>query len=129
MNFPEYTQEITKDTSSKNSSPNLSTVRPTLTAKVELETFAVNQSNSSSTTDNKQHLPPDELARIVQEAQDKLDKSDVKLKFNIRDESDVVQIEVVDDSGKTIRKIPDDEFIKLSESLKKLERGFIDTTS
>ena len=71
----------------------------------------------------------EELDNLIEEAEKQLEKSDVKLKFKVLEEDDGVQVEIVDPDGKTIRKIPGDDLLKLSKSLKNLERGFLDEVS
>jgi len=51
------------------------------------------------------------------------------LKFNVLEENDTIQVEIIDSDGKTIRKIPEDDLLKLSESLKNLGKGFLDKVS
>ncbi|WP_243546419.1 flagellar protein FlaG [Pseudodesulfovibrio tunisiensis] len=71
----------------------------------------------------------EEVERQVQTVQEKLDARDIKLKFNVLEKEDTVQVEVQDEQGKVIRKIPADEMIKLSQSIKEFVGGFLDRTS
>lgn len=66
---------------------------------------------------------------LVSEMETRLEQNNVQLKFNILEENDSVQVEIVDGDGKTIRKIPSDELVHLSKSLKNLDRGFLDEIS
>nr|WP_321974339.1 flagellar protein FlaG [Pseudodesulfovibrio indicus] len=68
----------------------------------------------------------EELDTIIAEAEQALDSNDVKLKFNVLENNDTIQVEVIDSNGKTIRKIPEDDLIKLTKSLKNLGQGFLD---
>ncbi|AMK11832.1 MAG: flagellar protein FlaG [Pseudodesulfovibrio sp.] len=68
----------------------------------------------------------EELETIIAEAEQALDSNDVKLKFNVLENNDTIQVEVIDSNGKTIRKIPEDDLIKLTKSLKNLGQGFLD---
>jgi flagellar protein FlaG len=71
----------------------------------------------------------EELDTLIAEAEEHLKANNVKLKFNVLENNDTIQVEVVDSEGKTIRKIPDDELIKLTKSLKDLGQGFLDRMS
>jgi len=66
---------------------------------------------------------------LVSDMESRLEQNNVQLKFNILEENDTVQVEIVDGDGKTIRKIPSDELVNLSKSLKNLDRGFLDEIS
>ncbi|MDD3313302.1 flagellar protein FlaG [Pseudodesulfovibrio sp.] len=66
---------------------------------------------------------------LVSEMETRLEQNNVQLKFNILEEDDSVQVEIIDGDGKTIRKIPSDELVNLSKSLKNLDRGFLDEIS
>ena len=51
--------------------------------------------------------------------EDQLANNNVKLKFNVLDESNTIQVEILDSDGNTIRKIPGDDLVKLSKSPEK----------
>lgn len=68
----------------------------------------------------------EEIAALIAEAEEHLEANNVKLKFNVLENNDTIQVEVVDSDGKTIRKIPDDDLLKLTKSLKNLGQGFVD---
>jgi len=89
----------------------------------------VSKRDNASGEKQSQQFSREQLDTIIREAEEHLANKDVKLKFNVIEETDKVQVEIVDGDGKTIRKIPDDELLKLSDSLKKLERGFLDEVS
>jgi flagellar protein FlaG len=71
----------------------------------------------------------EELETLITEAEKHLESKDIKLKFNVLENNDTIQVEVVDSDGKTIRKIPEDELLKLTKSLKSLGQGFLDKMS
>jgi len=85
---------------------------------------AVTESASNSTS-----ISRETVNSLVSDMETKLEASNVQLKFNILEENDTVQVEIVDGAGKTIRKIPSDELVNLSKSLKNLDRGFLDEIS
>lgn len=90
---------------------------------------AVSKSDNANGEKQSKHFTREELDTLIRDAEEHLANKNVKLKFNIIEENDKIQVEIVDGDGKTIRKIPDDELLKLSDSLKKLERGFLDEVS
>ncbi len=69
------------------------------------------------------------LNSFIKDAEEQFEKQNIKLTFNLLEENDTIQIELVDIDGKTIRKIPDDDLVRLIRSLKNLDRGFLDTIS
>ena len=84
----------------------------------------------SKATEEKSARPSkEELTAMIAEAEKHLDDNDVKLKFNVLENNDTIQVEVIDSNGKTIRKIPEDDLIKLTKSLKNLGQGFLDEVS
>jgi len=80
------------------------------------------------TQSDRQPDPPtrEEMATLIAEAEEHLEANDIKLKFNVLENNDTIQVEVVDSDGKTIRKIPEDDLLKLTKSLKNLGQGFVD---
>jgi len=90
---------------------------------------AVQRQDSAQQDKQSQQFTREELETLIQEAEEHLANNDVKLKFNVSEEDDAIQVEIVDSTGKTIRKIPEDDLLKLSKSLKNLERGFLDKVS
>ena len=66
---------------------------------------------------------------MIAEAEEHLEAKNIKLKFNVLENNDTIQVEIVDSDGKTIRKIPDDDLLKLTKSLKNLGQGFLDKMS
>lgn len=71
----------------------------------------------------------EELDAVIAEAEEFLNSNNVKLKFNVLENNDAIQVEVIDSNGKTIRKIPEDDLIKLTKSLKNLGQGFLNEVS
>ena len=71
----------------------------------------------------------DELESLISEAEEHLESKNIKLKFNVLENNDTIQVEIVDSDGKTIRKIPEDDLLKLTKSLKNLGQGFLDQMS
>lgn len=90
---------------------------------------AVQKTSSAQEDKQSSNLSKDKLETLVKDAENILEQNDVQLKFNVLQEDDTVQVEIVDADGKTIRKIPGDDLLKLSKSLKNLERGFLDEVS
>lgn len=90
------------------------------------EVMAQDETQSDKQSDS---FSREELENLISEAEEHLEAKNVKLKFNILENNDTVQVEIVDSNGKTIRKIPDDELIKLTKSLKDLGQGFLDRMS
>lgn len=124
MNIPEVTTELKLGASSESAGSRQAMGRPPgldVSSRIPSdETRHTADSNGDSS------LRREEIEALVDDIQSQLENKNIKLKFNVLEENDTVQVEIVDSNGKTIRKIPDDELLKLSKSLKNLERGFID---
>ena len=72
-------------------------------------------------------LTRDEARGLAEQAQQYFKEQGVNLRFRLLEESKEVQVEMVDaDSHKVIRKIPQDEVVKLSDNLKRLAKGVMD---
>ena len=84
---------------------------------------------SQATQDENSFAPLDKVQAVVDEVQEQFNANDINLKFKVLEESGGVQVEVRDSEGKTIRKIPGDDLIKLSRSLKNLDSGFLNQAS
>ncbi len=68
-----------------------------------------------------------ERQTMYEALEDSLSSHGLKLKFNIDEKTDVMQVEVLDSkSGKTVRKLPPDDLLRLSASIKELSRGLLD---
>jgi len=131
MNIPEISNDIKQNVRSENVTraqtedrvtPDQGSVRTTPAA-------ASKQEGANSNSSGEQHFDKEHLDSIIKEAQEHLEQQDINLKFNVLEEGETVQVEIVDSDGKTIRKIPEDDLLKLSKSLKNLERGFLDKIS
>ncbi|MBI9078274.1 MAG: flagellar protein FlaG [Pseudodesulfovibrio sp.] len=96
-------------------------------AKVQAD--AIHKQNGTQSDKNNHDFSKEKLTQMVDEAQEHLKKNNIKLKFKILEEKNAVQVEIVDPDGKTIRKIPGDDLLKLSKSLKNLGQGFLDEVS
>ena len=99
-------------------------------AHSENEKVPTDAIQKQSETDNQSTgFSKEKLNSLIAEAEEHLKANDVNLKFKILEENDTVQVEIIDSDGKTIRKIPDDDLLKLSKSLKNLGQGFLDEIS
>jgi len=87
------------------------------------------QQETSQQNRQPETFSKEKLDELVMDVEQFLERNDIQLKFNVLEEDDTVQVEIVDSDGKTIRKIPGDDLLKLSKSLKNLERGFLDEVS
>lgn len=77
--------------------------------------------------DDSKTLSRDDVTKLVNKAQDYFKDKGVNLHFKVLDDSDELQVEVVDaDSNKVIRKFPQDELVKLSDNLKRMSKGLMD---
>lgn len=130
MNIPEITNEIKSTQRVEDVAPAYVADRqPPGNGDARAARDAV-QRHSAAQGDQESHNNSREaLDKSIEEAEAHLVEHDVKLKFNVLEENETVQVEIVDPDGKTIRKIPDDDFIKLSKSLKNFERGILDQFS
>ncbi|MEF2146336.1 MAG: flagellar protein FlaG [Desulfovibrionaceae bacterium] len=72
-------------------------------------------------------LDRDTVERMLHEAQEEMEKRGVELHFKLSEEADTVQVEVRDpQNGKVIRKIPEDELVRLSANIKGFAGAFLD---
>lgn len=77
--------------------------------------------------DDSKTLSRDDVQKLVDKTQDYFKDKGVNLHFKVLDNSDELQVEVVDaDSNKVIRKFPQDELVKLSDNLKRMSKGLMD---
>ena len=130
MNIPEIRNDLKQEYRSDNASSGKA--MGDSTAKVEEGRHTPQAVHKSEETQaDKQHtqLSSEQVKTVTDDMEKKLEDNNVKLSFNVIEEEDTVQVEIIDAEGKIIRKIPSDEAIKLSESLKNLERGFLDEVS
>jgi flagellar protein FlaG len=104
--------------------------RPTIhSTDGRIHTDAIHKQGESQADTHSASFSEEELNSMVAEAAEHLEANDVNLKFKILEENDTIQVEIIDSDGKTIRKIPGDDFLKLAESLKNLGQGFLDKIS
>lgn len=129
MNIPEITIETKQGPRSESAAPAKAVDRPPVQESDDRP--RIDAVNAQDETQEKQteNRSREELASMIAEAEEHLEANNVKLKFNIIEEDDTVQVEVIDSDGKTIRKIPDDDLVKLTKSLKNLGQGFLDEVS
>ena len=72
-------------------------------------------------------LSRESAQKLVREAGRYFHDQGVNLHFKLLEDSNAVQVEVVDaQSRKVIRKIPEDEVVKLSAALKRMAKGVLD---
>ncbi|BCS87112.1 flagellar protein FlaG [Pseudodesulfovibrio sediminis] len=129
MNIPDIRIDTKQGMRSESVTPAKAVARQPDQGETAKRTDAVNKQDASDTDAQSNHFSREELNTLVAEAEKQLENSNVQLKFNILEENDTVQVEIVDAEGKTIRKIPDDDFLKLTKSLKNLGQGFLNEVS
>jgi uncharacterized FlaG/YvyC family protein len=84
------------------------------------------QSDPGSEQGSKQ-LSRQDAEKLVNTIQKYFDSKGVSLNFKVLGGSDGVQVQVMDaQSGKVLLKIPDDELVKLGDSLKREAKGVMD---
>jgi FlaG protein. len=129
MNFPEITSELKQGLRSESVSPVQAVARaPVRNDESKPPALAVN-AHDANNSEKPRAISKEDVTALAARIEKKLDASNVKLKFNVVEENDTVQIEILNSEGKTIRKIPSDDMLKLSKSLEELDRGFLDTIS
>lgn len=117
MNVPEITNEIKSTQRVEDVAPAyVADKQPPGNGDARAARDAVQKHSAAQGDRESQTHSREALNQSIEDAEAHLVKHDVKLKFNVLEENDTVQVEIVDPDGKTIRKIPDDEFIKLSKS-------------
>jgi flagellar protein FlaG len=78
-------------------------------------------------TQGKNQLTRQDAEKLVGKVQEYFGGKGVSLNFKVLAGSDGVQVQVLDaKSGKVLRKIPDDELVKLGDSLKREAKGVMD---
>jgi flagellar protein FlaG len=131
MNFPDITSEMKLGLRSESVAPAQAVARAPVRSE-ETFTSSASHPRESGNTDADAKLntiSKEDAVTLASDIEKKLDANNVKLKFNIIEEDDTVQVEILNSEGKTIRKIPSDDLLKLSQSLDALDRGFIDKVS
>ena len=84
------------------------------------------QSDPGTEQDSKQ-LSRQDAEKLVNTIQKYFDSKGVSLNFKVLGGSDGVQVQVMDaQNGKVLLKIPDDELVKLGDSLKREAKGVMD---
>lgn len=72
-------------------------------------------------------LSPENAQKLMAEAGKHFQEQGINLHFKLLEDSNDVQVELVDaGSRKVIRKIPQDEVVKLNGTLKRLAKGVLD---
>ena len=128
MNIPESINELRQGTRSESAYPASASDRPPgqeRSSRASSDAAGIKDVSGST----PQSVSRKEAEGLVSDIESKLQNTNVQLKFNVLEENDTVQVEIQDSEGKTIRKIPSDELVKLSSSLKNLDRGFLDEIS
>lgn len=129
MNIPDMTIEMKQGLRSENAVPAKAMHKPPAQGDDAPRTDAVNAQGRTGSDKQDAGRTREELDTLIKETEKHLEASDVKLKFNVLQDEDTIQVEILDSDGKTIRKIPEDDLLKLTKSLKNLGKGFLDETS
>lgn len=107
MNFPEI-----QNTSNTNghTKPPMQTAGRLSTARTE----------SSSIKPSTFHFPQsfERVSALANKLEKDIQTSGVRLSFNVIESNNTIQVEVSDQQGNLIRKIPSDDMVKLSKSLR-----------
>ena len=129
MNIPEITNDMKQGARSESFAPVQAPEKPPGNSDGgRIPSDAVNR-HSEADSRQPRNNSREEIDNLVSDMKDQLAANNVKLTFNVLEESNTIQVEILDSDGNTIRKIPGDELVKLSESLKNLDRGFLDKIS
>jgi len=129
MNIPETTNER-RGLHSESVVQTKAVDKPSaLSESTKVHTDAIHKQNKTQSDKQSSNFSKETLNQLIGEAEEHLKANDIKLKFKVLEENDMVQVEIVDPDGKTIRKIPGDDLLKLSKSLKNLGQGFLDKVS
>ncbi len=127
LNIPEVTIEMKQDLRSESVGQAKAMGRPPIEGGQEKAPVdAVNRHSEAEADKQSDNHTREQLDSMLAEVEEHFAANNVKLKFNVLEENDTIQVEIVDADGKTIRIIPDDDLLKLSESLKNLGKGFLD---
>ncbi|EGB13635.1 hypothetical protein DND132_0418 [Pseudodesulfovibrio mercurii] len=129
MNIPEMNIDMKQELRSESVVPATAVQRSSSQDGLSRRDDAVTAQSKAGADRQSDSPTREELETLIGEAEEHLEANNVKLKFNILENNDTIQVEIVDSDGKTIRKIPDDELIKLTKSLKSLGQGFLDRVS
>ncbi len=127
MNIPEITIDMKQDLRSESAAQAKAMGSPPVRETSEKPpTDAVGRQSEAHSDRQRERFSEDELNAALSRAEEHFAANNVKLKFNVLEENGTIQVEILDSDGKTIRKIPEDDLLKLSESLKDLGKGFLD---
>lgn len=130
MNIPEITIDMKQDLRSESVAQAKAVGRsPAQETSSQPPVDAVQRNRGAQPDKQAESFSAEELNSMLAQAEENFASNDVKLKFNVLQENDTIQVEIIDSDGKTIRKIPEDDLLKLSESLKNLGKGFLDKVS
>jgi len=129
MNIPEFTIETKQNPRSENAASAKAMDRPPVQENDNLPRIDAVNAQDEAQEKETENRSKKELTSMIAEAEEHLEANNVQLKFNIIEENDTVQVEIIDSDGKTIRKIPDDDLVKLTKSLKNLGQGFLNEVS
>ena len=134
MNIPEVTIEMKQELRSENAVKATTLNKQPVQEGSRLPRVDAVSQHSEAQSDKQSEKQPDNFSReeldsVIAEVEEHFATNNVKLKFNVLEENDTIQVEIIDSDGKTIRKIPDEDLLKLSESLKNLGKGFLDEVS
>ena len=84
---------------------------------------------ASGQNDTPPGAAPDKqtVEKLIKSAQDYFQNKGVSLHFKVLEDTHQVQVEMVDEqSKKVIRKMPQDELVKLADNMKRLAKGVLD---
>lgn len=130
MNIPEVSIDMKQELRSESAAQAKAEGRPPVQeTSSQPPTDAVNRHSEAQSDKQSEKFTEEELNSVLSRAEEHVESNGVKLKFNVLEENGTVQVEIVDSNGKTIRKIPEDDLLKLSKSLKNLGKGFLDQVS
>ena len=130
MNIPEVTIEMKQELRSESAAQAKAMGRPPVQeTSSQPAVDAVNRHSETQSDKQPERFTEEKLNSMLSQVEEHFANNDVKLKFNVLQENDTIQVEIIDSDGKTIRKIPEDDLLKLSESLKNLGKGFLDQVS
>lgn len=130
MNIPEITSDMKQDPRSESVVRAQAVERPPAReALSQPPSKAAIRQETAHPEKQSETFSREKLDSLLSEVEEHFASNDVKLKFNVLEENGTIQVEIIDSDGKTIRKIPEDDLLKLSESLKNLGKGFLDQLS
>lgn len=113
MNIPELNNTIGTGNSREGGTahPRTETEKATSSPRAATRTAAAGERKQPE-------LSKDEAIKLAGEIQSKLQEGNVNVAFKVDENLDTVQIELRDDAGNVVRKIPSDDFLKLSKNIR-----------